>query len=286
MTLEEIFSPIEKELQAVRRQFQNRFHHIQPHQSHYPIPPERIAPFFTHFLHASGKGLRPALVLFSANLTRPVTPDDAVYQPLLQLATAVEFIHSASLVHDDVLDEAEFRRGQRSLNDKEGNKIAILVGDMLFLQAFSLLTDLNLPDWPVKHEIFQLLCQTMQTMCVGEIFQHHLRLESQTADIDEYLGIITHKTALLMSVCCRCGALLLRPGEEAVQTMTEFGRNFGMAFQLADDTVDQDVLVDKGVNLRPLTHKYIKQAKAQLHSANGNLYAKHLIALCDLLTSK
>ena len=127
MTLEEIFAPISPELHLVQHNIGAHLRAIveqrQIHSSQHALLDQVIS----HFLNVSGKGLRPALVLFSANLIRPITSDDALYQPLLQLATAVEFIHSASLVHDDVLDEAKFRRGQASLNDKEGNKIAVLV---------------------------------------------------------------------------------------------------------------------------------------------------------------
>ena len=131
--------------------------------------------------------------------------------------------------------------------------------------------------------LFQVLCQTTQTMCFGEIFQHHLVIEDQSADIDEYMTIIKHKTALLMSACCRCGAMLATPDKDIVRTMTEFGLNFGLAFQLADDTADQDALVKRDVDLRPMTRKYIERAKARLKSVNGNLMAGHLMALCDLL---
>ena len=286
MTLEEIFEPISSELHIVRHNIGAHFQAITEQRQIHSSQHALLEQVISHFLSTSGKGLRPALVLLSANLIQPIAPEHTLYQPLIQLATAVEFIHSASLVHDDVLDEAKFRRGQLALNEKEGNKIAVLVGDMLFLQAFSLLTNLNVPDWHIQQEIFQVLCQTTQTMCVGEIFQHHLLLEAQTADVDEYLSIITHKTALFMSACCRCGALLLQPRHDVVQSLTDFGRNFGLAFQLADDTVDQDALVDKGVDLRPMTRHYIEQAKTKLHSTNGSLYARHLIALCDFLAGK
>ena len=80
--------------------------------------------------------------------------------------------------------------------------------------------------------------------------------------------------------------MLMQPEEKTIQAMTDFGRSFGLAFQLADDMIDQDAIVKRSVDLRPLTHKYIALAKSQISSSNGNLYARHLIALCDLLTSK
>jgi octaprenyl-diphosphate synthase len=283
MTLEEIFEPISPELSLVKQNFSAYMRDLVEQRQVHPSQQFMLDQIVSHFLNASGKGLRPALVLLSANLIRPIPSDDILYRPLLQLATAVEFLHSASLVHDDVLDEEQLRRGQDSLNQKEGNKVAVLAGDMLFLQGFSLLINLDLPDWQTKHTIFQVLCQTTKTMCVGEMFQHHLLLKHQAATMDEYVSIITHKTALLMSACCRCGALLLRPGENVIQTLTDFGLNFGLAFQLADDTADQDAFVNRSVDLRPMTQKYIKQAKDRLRTANGNLFAAHLLALCDLL---
>jgi octaprenyl-diphosphate synthase len=283
MTLEEIFEPISHELHLVKDNLRGQLRTLLEHRDIHPSQHQTLDQIISHFLERAGKGLRPALVIFSANLIRPISLNDGLYQPLLQLATAVELIHSASLVHDDVLDDAQFRRGRLSINQKYGNKIAVLTGDMLFLQGFSLLIHLNVPDWRIKQEMFQVLCQTTQTMCFGEIFQHHLVIEEQTAEIDEYMKIIEHKTALLMSACCRCGAMLTTSDAGIVHTLTEFGLNFGLAFQLADDTADQDAVVHHDVDLRPMTRRYIERAKARLKSVNGNLMAGHLMALCDLL---
>jgi len=205
MTLEMIFKPIVPDLQRVKESLRAQLTSL--HQKQKSHQKKSVDQFIEHFFHAPGKGLRPALVLLSAKLSGPIGEDDSSYQPLIQLATAVEFIHSASLIHDDVLDEAQSRRNQISLNGKYGNKIAVLTGDILFLQGFSTLFHLNLEDWHTKQKIFQLLCDTTQKMCFGEILQHQLLTDQRLADRDEYLTIVESKTAILMSACCQCGAM-------------------------------------------------------------------------------
>ena len=123
-------------------------------------------------------------------------------------------------------------------------------------------------------------------MCFGEIFQHELISGQRTADLEEYLTIIKHKTAILMSACCWCGAMLAGTEAAASQTLAEFGLHFGLAFQLADDTRDRDALLKNDFELRPLTQKYIEKAKANLYVFNGNAVSTHLMALCDFLLPK
>ncbi|MBD3308406.1 hypothetical protein GF339_18385 [candidate division KSB3 bacterium] len=210
-------------------------------------------------------------------------PEAPCYHPLLRLATAVELIHSASLIHDDVLDNARFRREQLSLNEKYGNKISVLTGDMLFLQGFSLLINLDL-EWRLKQEVFQIMCDTTQKMCFGEMYQHNILKEHRRANLKEYLTIIEYKTATLMSVCCQFGSLLASSDRGISQHLAHFGLNFGLAFQLADDVHDQDALLSQEVNLHAATNEYIVKAKHTLQSVNGHPMTTHLMALCDLIT--
>jgi geranylgeranyl pyrophosphate synthase len=236
-----------------------------------------------HFFNASGKRLRPALVLLSAKLVGPAVTDESIYQSLIKLATAVELIHSASLTHDDVVDNAKYRRNQESLNEKYGDKIAVVVGDVLILQAFSLLLNLKAIDWQKKEKIFQIIHHTAQQMCLGEMCEHHLLIEGRPAETEEYLTLLEHKTATLMSACCECGAILTGKDPADYETLANFGRNFGIAFQLADDIKDKDSLLDDNADLVPITKKYIKKAKEDLHSIDKNPIKNNLIALCDIL---
>ncbi len=281
MTLENIFKPIVPDLQHVKESLNAQLTSL--HEKQKSSQKKSVDQFIQHFFNAPGKGLRPALVLFSAKLANPIPLDEAAYLPLIQLATAVEFIHSASLIHDDVLDEALNRRDQLSLNGKYGNKIAVLTGDILFLQGFSTLFHLEIEDWHTKQKIFQLLCDTTQKMCFGEILQHQLITARRSAEYAEYLSIVKSKTAILMSACCQCGAMLSGKDQAASQQLANFGLHFGLAFQLADDFKDQDSLVSRDADLVALTKEHVEKAKVYLQAFNGNHIAEHLTALCDFL---
>lgn len=284
MTLKEIFTPISKELSLVREQLKLQLHNLADAQNIQPYQKVHVDQVINHFFHVPGKGLRPALVLLSAKLAGPVkTGAASQQQSVIKLATAVELIHSASLTHDDIVDKAKSRRNQVSLNEKYGNRIAVVVGDILILQAFSLLLNLELLDWQKKEKIFHIIYRTAKKMCLGEMCEHQILAERRAANIDEYLALLDNKTAALMSACCECGAMLTGQEPSAYQNMANFGRHFGLAFQLADDLKDQDALMDGQTALVPIANEYIKKAKNDLQSFNGNRVTKNLAALCDIL---
>ena len=284
MTLKEIFKPISKELLLVKKQIRLQLDNLYTDQNIRHDQKTHVSRIINHFFHVSGKGLRPALVLLSAKLAGPVTRKDSSYQSLIKLATAVELLHSASLTHDDVVDNAKERRNQVSLNEKYGNRIAVIVGDILILQAFSLLLNLETVDWQKKEKIFQIIHRTVQKMCLGELCEHQILTEQKAANVDEYVVLLENKTATLMSACCECGAMLTGKDPEGYQNLANFGRHFGLAFQLADDLKDKDSLLNENANLIPIAKDYIKKAKADLQSFNGKKRAtKNLLALCDIL---
>jgi geranylgeranyl pyrophosphate synthase len=283
MTLKEIFKPISKDLQLVKEQIRFQLNNLHGHQQIDPSQKAHVAQVVNHFFHVSGKGLRPALVLLSAKLAGPASIGKPVQQSVIRLATAVELIHSASLTHDDIVDNAKSRRNQISLNEKYGNKIAVVVGDMLILQAFSLLLNLETLDWQKKEKILQIVYRTAQKMCIGEMCEHQILTEKQTTTRDEYLVLLENKTATLMSACCECGAMLTGKSPADYQHMANFGRHFGVAFQLADDLKDKDSLLDEQTALVPIVHEYIAKAKDDLRSFNGNRVTKNLASLCDIL---
>jgi len=283
MTLKNILKPISKELQLVKKQLRFQLNSIYGDQNIHHYQKAHVDRFLNHFFNVSGKGLRPALVLLSAKLAGPVKSRTFSYQSLIKLATAVELIHSASLTHDDIVDNAKYRRNQVSLNEEYGNKIAVLVGDILILQAFSLLLNLETIDWQKKEKIFQIVFRTTQKMCLGEMCEHQFLSEQRAAKLDEYLVLLENKTATLMSACCECGAILTGNNPADYQTLANFGHHFGLAFQLADDLKDQDSLLNEDVDLIPLAKDYIKKAKEELQSVNDTLVKKNLMALCDIL---
>jgi len=264
MNLKEIFKPVSNDLQLVKQHLKRQIATIHTAQQLNDNQKGHAANVMNHFFHASGKGLRPALVLLTAKLAEPAGISDASSRTVIQFATAIELFHSASLAHDDVLDKAKYRRHQESLNEKYGNKIAVVIGDVFILQAFSLLFNLETFDLEKKEKVFHIIHRALQNMCLGEFCAHRLLTEQDTAAVDEYVGVLEKKTATLMSACCECGAILTDQEPETYQRMANFGRNFGIAFQAADDLKDQDALVEDGVDLVPFVKTYAQKAKDDL----------------------
>jgi heptaprenyl diphosphate synthase len=176
-------------------------------------------------LSTSGKRIRPMLVVLAATLGE-VDP-----RVLVDVASAVELVHLASLVHDDVIDESCLRRGKPTVSDQWGNLIAVLCGDCLFASAFGLLTKHR------QHFVLRVLADTVRDMCEGEIEQ---ALCAKSGEVDEraYFSHIEKKTARLMASCCKIGAYLAGASEEQMNEMQEYGLNLGYAFQIIDDLLD------------------------------------------------
>ena len=178
---------------------------------------------------AKGKRLRPLLVLLSAKLFGEVN------EQTLRAATFVEMVHSATIIHDDVVDDADQRRGKTSVKAQFGNLSAVLAGDFLLAKAMLLLAQ------PNDHAILQEMLSTTAAMSEGELMQNvsvRSLSPSKGRPNDSYLNIITRKTAMLMRSCCVSGALSVNATSEQVQHIADFGLNFGILFQLRDDILD------------------------------------------------
>ena len=178
-----------------------------------------------HIVAAGGKRLRPLLTLATARLCG--------YEGRrhVHLAACVEFIHTATLLHDDVVDESLLRRGLASANAIFGNKASVLVGDFLFARAFQLMVE----DGSLT--VLGILSGAAATIAEGEVLQLSTQNDLSTPE-DRYLQVIGGKTAALFAAACRVGAVVAgRPGAEE-QALAEFGTNLGMAFQLVDDALD------------------------------------------------
>ncbi len=178
-----------------------------------------------HAFRLGGKRLRPALLLLAAKATGKVVPDHIV------LSAVVEMIHTATLVHDDVLDEASLRRHRETINARNDNEASVLVGDFLFTHAFYLASSLETT----------FACQTIgratNIVCAGELRQIHSRGNFDLGEA-EYLEIISAKTAELCACCCRLGAHYAGASPQVEDALDCFGRNLGVAFQIADDMLD------------------------------------------------
>ena len=180
-----------------------------------------------HLIESGGKRIRPALSLLSYKLCSSHGDTEKV----MDLGVAIEYIHSATLFHDDVVDEAEMRRGRRSANSIWGNELTVLVGDFLFARSFLLLVRSG------SMELLELLSKTTTELAEGEI-QELVRTGDIKLTEGEYLDIIKNKTAVLMAAACKGGAVLAGADDFKKEALYNFGLNFGMSFQIMDDYLD------------------------------------------------
>jgi octaprenyl-diphosphate synthase len=190
-------------------------------------PVQTAAGVSTHVLDAGGKRLRPALIILAAHASCGKFDPDR----LIGVAASSELIHMASLVHDDVIDEAESRRGRMTANSYWGNQISVLTGDYMLAKAVSILAR----DGDIG--IMRALSQAVVAMTEGEIHQ----MEAQgkpTIPADMYFSIIRGKTAALISACCRIGAILASASPEMEDLLAGYGLSLGLAFQITDDLLD------------------------------------------------
>ena len=174
---------------------------------------------------AGGKRLRPILLLLAARLAgargeRPV-----------RLACVVELLHTATLIHDDVVDQAPLRRGRPSANARWGDDASVLVGDHLYSKSFDLLVRDN------DRAVMETLARSTVSMTEAEVFQLERKRSGATSEAD-YVRIITHKTASFISACCRIGGLLGGVPPVQLEALTRYGMDIGVAFQISDDSLD------------------------------------------------
>jgi heptaprenyl diphosphate synthase len=181
-----------------------------------------------HLVLAGGKRLRPALAVVAAGTASPAPAP--VSADVVQAAVAVELVHLGSLYHDDVMDEADTRRGVESVNARWGNLVAIVGGDFLLARASELAAALGT-------EPAGLLAATIAALCEGQVAEL-TRVYDVTRTGDDYLASIANKTAALLSTSCRIGAIVGGLPRPQVDALTEYGRGIGMAFQIVDDVLD------------------------------------------------
>ena len=178
-----------------------------------------------YIVGAGGKRLRPMLLLLAAGALGHRGTDAH------QLAAVVEFIHTATLLHDDVVDESDLRRGRRTANAVWGNAASVLVGDFLYSRSFQLMVELD------RIEVMRILADTTNQIAEGEVLQ---LLHVRNPDTDEaaYLRVIERKTAVLFAAATRLGALLAGADDATCNALHDYGLNLGYAFQIADDVLD------------------------------------------------
>lgn len=178
-----------------------------------------------HILKSGGKRFRPTLLLLSSRLCGYPGKDNIYY------AAAIEYAHTATLIHDDVVDEARMRRGKPSANLLWGNQASVLVGDYLLFKAFNIILQLG------NYRILGLLNDIALQMAEGEAFQLGRRGKIEISE-SEYFSTIIDKTASLISATCQIGAILGEANRKEEEALADFGLNVGIAFQLVDDALD------------------------------------------------
>src|SRR3954467_654778 len=177
-----------------------------------------------HLVDAGGKRFRPLLVLLAAQFGNPAAPG------VVPSAVVVELTHLATLYHDDVMDEADVRRGAQSANSRWTNAVAILTGDFLFARASDVLADLGPEAVRIQARTFDRLVQGQIRETVGP--------EPGSDPVEHHLRVIADKTGSLIATSCRFGAMLSGAQESAVEVLARFGERIGIAFQLSDDLLD------------------------------------------------
>ncbi len=218
----EIFEMLREDLSAIEREFgRDTVSSV-----------EAITEIGEYLRGGGGKRIRPTLLLLSAKLF------DYQGRGAVRLGAVVEIIHTATLVHDDIIDEAEIRRGRPAANTQWGNSKCVLAGDWLYMQAFKVaLQERNF-------RILDTLIDLTQQMVEGELLQ--MEKLGKLISLDEYFELIFRKTACLFSVCMRMGAILGGATPEQEENLAQYGRDLGMAFQIVDDVLDltasEDVL--------------------------------------------
>lgn len=190
-------------------------------QSQIPLIPELAG----HLIAGGGKRMRPMLTLATARLL------DYSGARHHKLAAAVEFIHTATLLHDDVVDGSDLRRGRRTANIIWGNPASVLVGDFLFSRSFELMVE----DGSLK--VLKILSNASAVIAEGEVNQLTAQRQVNTGE-DKYLDIIGAKTAALFAAACRISAVVAERDETTEEALDSYGRNLGIAFQLVDDAID------------------------------------------------
>jgi octaprenyl-diphosphate synthase len=215
LPLSQIFEPIRADLEKVDREFGRQI------ESQVDLIPK----IGKYIQTSGGKRIRPAVLLMAARLTGYQGERAVLY------AAVVEFIHTATLVHDDIIDESELRRGRLAVHSRWGNDITVLLGDYLYIKSMALALTYDTLD------IVRLLCDVTLRMIEGELYQ---LTKNGDADITEeqHFDIIRRKTAYLFGGCAQIGGMLGKVSEEQAQALREYGFNLGIAFQLVDDLLD------------------------------------------------
>ncbi len=224
MKLQKIYNPIQRELNKVDRILKDAFSRAKN---------DSILKVTDYILESPGKRLRPALVILSAKATASNHPpfNQLPFNHLTKIAAAIELIHSASLIHDDVIDHASIRHNKPTVNYKWGSDVSISLGDYLYSEAFRIVSECE------DLDIIRCISAATKTMCEGELIQVCERDNLELLK-ERYFLIVKKKTATLFAASCQAGGLISNSKRPILAALKGYGLNFGIAFQIIDDYLD------------------------------------------------
>jgi octaprenyl-diphosphate synthase len=261
--IDTIYEPIIEDLERVQRNIRKELETSN----------QLVNRVINYIFGKKGKLLRPAMALLAGRAVA-VERGEAIDEMLMHLATAVELIHNASLVHDDILDGSSIRRDLPTLNSTYNNHIALLAGDALFSQAFYIMAH------NMERRVIVPITLVTAGMCQGEII--NAVNEGGSIDFSTYLAIVKLKTASLMSVSTQTGAMVVGADEKTVQIMADYGMSMGIAYQMIDDYVDEEIGQVKGYSL-DYALKSAEKARKVLRPLKSSIYKSKLLQMLDLV---
>ena len=215
MTLSTILSPIKSDLLAVNEVIRASLH------SEVPL----VNQVAGHIIQGGGKRLRPSTLLLVGGLFGPVRKEHH------ELAAVIEFIHTATLLHDDVVDQSTKRRNHKTANTIFGNAASVLVGDFIYSRAFQMMVKIN------HMKVMEVLANTTNTIAEGEVLQL-LNIHNAFINDEDYLKVVYYKTAKLFESAAELGAIIGGADDNDIKVLAQFGKHMGIAFQLIDDVLD------------------------------------------------
>ena len=219
MNIDHLFQLIKPEMKSVNKFIETHLH----------SDVALINQISQYIIHSGGKRLRPILVLLSANALN--NSNSPAQQNSIRLAAVIEFIHTATLLHDDVVDESELRRGNSTANDLWGNAASVLVGDFLYSRAFEIMVSVK------DMRVMEIMSHSTNIIAEGEVLQL-LNCNDSTTTEERYLEVIHFKTAKLFESAAQLGAIINQSNSDIESSMAKYGMHLGTAFQLIDDVMD------------------------------------------------
>ena len=257
--LEQILQPIKQEFDQCK--------------SIYRSAHSEVAPLLNNILELiqkrEGKMLRPILLLLCAKLFGNID------RKAINVAAAYEFFHTASLVHDDVVDESDERRGQPSVNSSYNNKRAVLAGDYILSYCLHYIASAGNP------RLVDIISVAANSLSSGELLQ--LSMTGKAKSQEEYIEVIKNKTAALFAACAQSGAVVAGASEEDIEVMRRFGEALGIGFQIKDDLLDEEISLDEA---SPMLSYYTHTAKSLLSRYPDSTTRQSLEDFVDFVTER